>query len=80
MGFSVGYYYNHPQNWLALIGMAVQSKGMRLDSPQLVKQHAANMYQQVVVSKIMPMCNTTQISEAARQLVKPWFEPGARLD
>jgi len=61
-------------------GATVQSKGVRLDSAQLVKQHAPNIYQQVVVSKIMPMSNTTQITEAERQLIKAWFESGAGVE
>jgi len=61
-------------------GEAVQSKGVRLDSPQLVKQHAANIYQQVVMGKIMPMNNATTISDAERQLVAQWYESGASVD
>jgi len=45
-----------------------------------VKLHAQNIYQQVVVSKVMPMTNTTGISEAERMVVKQWFETGAKAD
>lgn len=41
---------------------------------------ASHFYQQVVVSKIMPMTNTTGISEAERMVVEQWFESGARTD
>jgi len=61
-------------------GEAVQSKGVRLDSPQLVKQHAANIYQQVVMGKIMPMSNATDISEAERQIIAQWYVSGASVD
>ncbi len=61
-------------------GAAVQSKGVRLDSPQLVKQHAANIYQQVVMGKIMPMNNATTISDAERQLIAQWYTSGASVD
>ena len=61
-------------------GAQVQMKNVRLDSPALVKQHAQSIYQQVVVSKIMPMNNTTGITEAERALVKQWFEAGASVD
>jgi uncharacterized membrane protein len=37
-------------------------------------------YQQVVVTKIMPMNNATGISEAERLLIKQWFESGAKTD
>ena len=55
-------------------------KNLRLDSPAQVRQHAQAVYQQVVVTKIMPMNNATGITEAERQLVKTWFEAGARTD
>ena len=61
-------------------GAQVQIKNVRLDSPELVRQHAQAMYQQVVVTKIMPMNNATGITEAERALVKQWFEAGARVD
>jgi len=61
-------------------GELVQMKNVRLDSPQNVKLHAQNIYQQVVVTRIMPMNNTTGISEVERQFIKQWFEAGAKLD
>ena len=61
-------------------GAQVQMKNVRLDAPSQVKLHAQAMYQQVVVSKIMPMNNTTDISEAERMVIKQWFETGARVD
>ena len=61
-------------------GAQVQMKNVRLDSAANVKLHAQNIYQQVVVSKIMPMTNTTGISEAERMVIKQWFETGAKTD
>ncbi len=61
-------------------GAEVQMKNVRLDSAGQVKLHAQAIYQQVVVSKIMPMNNTTGISEAERMVIKQWFETGARVD
>jgi len=61
-------------------GEAVQSKGLRFDNPQLVQQHAANIYQQVVVSKLMPMSNTTHISAAERQIIAQWYLSGAGVN
>jgi len=55
----------------------VQMKNVRLDSPELVAQHAQNLYQQVVVTRQMPMNHTTNITEDERQLIKRWFEGGA---
>jgi hypothetical protein len=61
-------------------GEQLQMKNVRLDSPALVKQHGANIYQQVVVARAMPMNNATGLTEAERQLIKQWFEAGARTD
>ena len=61
-------------------GELVQMKNVRLDSPQNVKLHAQNIYQQVVVTRIMPMTNATGISEVERQFIKQWFEAGAKTE
>ena len=58
-------------------GEAVQMKNLRLDSPDMVRQHAQAIYQQVVVQKLMPMNNATQITDAERALIGRWFEAGA---
>ena len=55
----------------------VQMKNVRLDSPEVVKLHAQNIYQQVVVTKQMPMNNSTQITDAERALIAQWFKAGA---
>jgi uncharacterized membrane protein len=59
-------------------GAQVQMKNVRLDSPAALRQHAQAVYQQVVVSKTMPMNNSTGITDAERGLVRQWFEAGAR--
>ena len=61
-------------------GAQVQMKNVRLDSPQGVRLHANNLYQQAVVTKIMPMNNATHITEAERALIGKWFTDGARVD
>jgi len=61
-------------------GAEVQMKNVRLDSPQSVSTHAQAIYQQVVVTKIMPMNNATQITDAERGLIKQWFESGAKIN
>ena len=58
-------------------GERVQMKNVRLDSPQSVKLHAQGIYQQAVITKIMPMGNATGITAAERQLIAQWFESGA---
>lgn len=59
-------------------GEALQSKGIRLDSAESLKQHAQAVYQQVVVSKIMPLNNATGITDTERALFAKWFNDGAK--
>ena len=61
-------------------GEQVQMKNVRSDSKSLVSQHAQSIYQQAVVSKVMPLNNATGITEAERLLVKQWFEAGAKVE
>ncbi|MEO8119733.1 MAG: urate hydroxylase PuuD [Rhodoferax sp.] len=61
-------------------GEQVQMKNVRLDSPQNLRLHAQNVYQQVVVTKLMPMNNATGITDAERLLIRQWYEAGARTD
>ena len=55
----------------------VQQKNVALHTPELIKQHAQNVYQQAVVLKLMPMNNATQITDDERALIKRWYEAGA---
>jgi uncharacterized membrane protein len=55
----------------------VQQKNVALHTPELLRQHAQAVYQQVVVLKLMPLNNATQITEDERALVKRWFDAGA---
>ncbi len=60
-------------------GAQLQMKNVRLDSAALLKQHAQAVYQQAVVTKVMPMNNATGITEAERTLIGRWFEAGAKI-
>jgi uncharacterized membrane protein len=64
---------------LSCHGPVVQMKNLRLDDPAQIKAQAQNIYQQVVVSKIMPLNNATQMTDAERAVVKAWFDGGAKL-
>jgi uncharacterized membrane protein len=61
-------------------GEALQSKGVRLDSVAELQRHAQQVYQQVVVSRVMPMNNATGMTEEERAVVAQWFRAGARAD
>jgi uncharacterized membrane protein len=58
-------------------GAATQMKGIRLDSPQALKDHAAQVYQQAVLAKTMPLNNATGITDAERAVIGKWVETGA---
>jgi uncharacterized membrane protein len=58
-------------------GPQLQMKNVRLDSPAALKQHAQSVYQQAVVTRIMPMNNATGITEVERALIGQWFRGGA---
>ena len=61
-------------------GPALQMKNVRLDSLDGLKQHAQLVYQQVVVTKVMPMNNATGITDAERALIGQWFLAGASTE
>jgi len=61
-------------------GATAQMKNVRLDSAADVKKHAQAVYQQAVVTHIMPMNNATQITAEERLLIKRWFEAGAKVE
>lgn len=52
-------------------------KNVKLDAPEEVKLHAAQIYQQVVVLRKMPFGNPGALGDAERDLVKRWYEGGA---
>jgi uncharacterized membrane protein len=59
-------------------GSAMQMKNIRLDSPQGVAQNALSIYQQAVVLAQMPMNNATGITPEERELIRRWYEQGAK--
>jgi len=61
-------------------GAAVQMKNVRLDSAEGVRTHAQGIYQQVVVTRQMPMNNATGITDAERALMGRWFNGGAKTE
>jgi uncharacterized membrane protein len=61
-------------------GPQLQMKNVRVDTPESLKQHAASVYQQAVVAKLMPMNNATGITDAERAVIGQWFQAGAKVD
>ena len=66
------------QRCLLCHGEQVQMKNVRLDSVEQISVHAQAVYQQVVVSKIMPMANSTGMTDDERALIGAWFQAGAK--
>ena len=58
----------------------VQQKNVALHTPELIQRHAQMMFQQVVVLKLMPLANATQMTDDERALFKRWFEAGAHTE
>jgi len=65
------------QHCIMCHGAQMQSKNVRLDSPEAIRQHALSLYQQTVVTRQMPMNNATGMTEAERALIAVWFRAGA---
>ncbi|WP_066269421.1 urate hydroxylase PuuD [Hydrogenophaga palleronii] len=61
-------------------GEALQSKNVRLDTPDALKLHAQAVYQQAVVTRAMPMNNATGLTEEERALIGQWFKGGAKTE
>ena len=59
-------------------GFAAAPAGIMLQTPELLRQHAAKVYQQTVQLKAMPLANLTQITEEERAVIGAWFEAGAK--
>lgn len=59
--------------------MPVPGKGVLLDSPDNIAQHAQQIYQQAVVQKSMPLGNMTHITDDERAVIGKWFESGASI-
>jgi uncharacterized membrane protein len=55
-------------------GEQVQMKNVRLDSADNLLKHKAMIFQQVVVTKQMPMNNATGISPEERQIIANWLK------
>jgi uncharacterized membrane protein len=58
----------------------VTSKNIQLHTPELIVKNAQGMYQQAVVTRIMPMSNATQITEEERAKIGAWVKAGAKTE
>jgi uncharacterized membrane protein len=53
-------------------------KGVMLDTPEEIRRYAAKIAQQSVLSDIMPLGNTTGMTEEERRRLGAWIAQGAR--
>jgi uncharacterized membrane protein len=58
--------------------MPTPAKGIMLETPDAIRSHAQAIYQQVVVTKAMPLGNMTKITDDERAVIGKWFEAGAK--
>jgi uncharacterized membrane protein len=59
-------------------GVAQSPAGVVLESPALISQHAQRIYQQVVVTRIMPLGNITEMTDYERAVIAAWVAGGAK--
>jgi uncharacterized membrane protein len=64
---------SHPTN----PGFAVAPKGVMFDTQAEIVANAQRAYEQVVVTKAMPLGNVTGITDAERELIGRWVRSGA---
>ena len=56
----------------------VFSKNIQLHTPELIIKNAQAMYQQAVVARVMPMANSTQMTDSERDKLGAWVKAGAK--
>ena len=61
-------------------GLASAPGGVLLHEPAEILRNAQRIHQQVVVSRLMPLGNVTQITEQERAVVAAWIKAGAKAD
>ena len=62
------------QRCVACHNANIANKNIRLDSDESIQSQMALIYQQAVVTKIMPMNNATGITEDERRTLEAWFK------
>jgi uncharacterized membrane protein len=60
-------------------GITAPPKGLVLESPEQVRVNARRIYEQVVLTRNMPLGDQTGMTDAERDLIARWFRSGAPL-
>jgi uncharacterized membrane protein len=58
-------------------GIVAPPKGVMLDTPERIHQHAGPIHMQAVLTHAMPPGNITEIEPAERALLGAWYDAGA---
>jgi uncharacterized membrane protein len=58
-------------------GIAAPPKGIRLDTPEMIRKHAPEIQLQATLTHAMPPGNVTEISPEERQILSAWIAAGA---
>ncbi|MDB6170168.1 MAG: transrane protein [Verrucomicrobia bacterium] len=61
-------------------GITAPQAGVLLHTPETILANAQRVYQQVVVTRIMPLGNATKITEEERAVIAAWIQAGAKPD
>ncbi|ALU90429.1 transmembrane protein [Herbaspirillum rubrisubalbicans M1] len=59
-------------------GFATAPAGMMLQTPELIHQHAAKIFQRAVQTRDMPLANLTRMTDEERAELAAWFQAGAK--
>jgi uncharacterized membrane protein len=54
--------------------------GVLLHTPADIAANAQRVYQQVVVTRIMPLGNLTKITDEERAVISAWVKAGAKIE
>ena len=58
-------------------GVLVAPRGLTFDDPAQIRQAAAAIYEQAVVTRRMPLRNVTAMTDEERAVIARWFQAGA---
>nr|WP_218918819.1 hypothetical protein [Lacunisphaera limnophila] len=61
-------------------GITVPQAGVLLHTPADLVQNAPRVYQQVVVTRLMPLGNTTHMTDEERAVIAAWVKAGAKME
>ena len=61
-------------------GIVAPPKGVRLDTPEMIRRHAREIQLQATLTHAMPPGNITEISPEERQMLAAWIAAGAPVE